>query len=117
MAEAVLYITALALQYAACVSLYHADPRRTDIAQVVSSPSKQQAFKGGGWLILLLTIWLLSIQLGVERGITIAIGCVGIAGFASLFVKAYLPNKHIFTGVVAMIVSFMAGVLLVMTRG
>ena len=103
------------LQYGACVALYHANERRTEIELLVKSGRVRASLKIAAWGLLVISVFLCATLQGWERGVPVWLCLVGAAGFVSLYVSAYKPTQHVKSGVTALILAlfFSGGLLLI----
>ena len=95
---------AIFLQYASCVGLFHANRRRTNSLLMSNSVNARHVLKLASVAALTVSLFLCASLQGWERGIPLFLALIGLTGFASLFVVAYLPSQHIHSAKFALIV-------------
>ncbi|MEO0421945.1 MAG: hypothetical protein AAF184_06400 [Pseudomonadota bacterium] len=87
------------LLYLACVGLFHANPKRSQLAPLKSNVPLQQAMRWASLVLLLIPLALMSTTAGLERAIPLWLVLLSLAGIISLLVTAVAPRRHILTGV------------------
>ncbi|MEO0464959.1 MAG: DUF3325 family protein [Pseudomonadota bacterium] len=88
-------IAAIGLTYLACVLLFQASERRTQLAGVKQSANLQHLMRFGAGGLLILTLCLFALQSGLEFGLPIWLGVLSAAGGLSLLVSALYPRWHL----------------------
>lgn len=87
-------LCALALLYLACFGLYHANAKRSAFEWVKASKAGGRCLQAISWGTALLALAGLAHAIGFERGFTIWLGLLSLAGGASLFIAARWPDRH-----------------------
>ncbi|MEO0973729.1 MAG: hypothetical protein AAFX85_11595, partial [Pseudomonadota bacterium] len=83
------------LLYLACVGLYQANGKRTQIAAVRANEPLQRAVGSASWLLAVAPLALITSDVGLERAIPLWLVLLSIAGLSSLLVSALAPGRHV----------------------
>jgi len=112
----VLAIFSICILYLACFGFYHSNTTRTHFAALKTSQVNRKKLRWGSWLLLALSLYLCSFIQGWARGIPLWICLLFLCGFASLFITAMAPKKHIASakyvsviGILSLITLFVSG--------
>lgn len=88
------------IAYIACGMFFQANEKRTTLSRFQTSDGRFEvlhlrAARVLAWSLLGLSLYLVSLPQGFERGFTIWIGILGAVGFLNLFVAAIKPSVQL----------------------
>ncbi|MEM9209626.1 MAG: DUF3325 family protein [Pseudomonadota bacterium] len=104
-----LSLSSSSLLYAACVALFHAHPKRSQLAFVRASERAGNWLRLAAYLLMAITLWLCASHVGWEYAIPIVIGVVGGAGILSLLASVYWPKIHLPSGIGLLVLGAVTG--------
>ena len=96
-----LLLLGLLLLYLAAFAFYQAGKKRTMFESVKGDVSKQRLVRLGGWGLAVVSLALLSLPQGLERGVPLWLAAFMLAAFSCLLIGSLFPKRHLVSAQIA----------------
>lgn len=111
-----LTLSSTGLLYAACVALYHADPKRSQFERLRSATRGSAVLRSAAAAMVVAALLLLASRIGWERAIPVALGVMAGGGIVCVLAAVFTPRAHVMGGTILLVVGAVAGIGVLVTQ-
>lgn len=110
-----LTLSSAGLLYAACVALYHADPKRSQFESLRTAARGPGVLRSAAAALIVVALLVLASRIGWERAVPVALGILAGGGIVCVLAAVFTPKAHVMGGTILLIAGTVASIAVLAT--